>query len=413
MQRVFLVSTLTLVGALLANPVAAQQPAVVAPQEAAPEASSEMTIGSVAPPIDIEYWVSDGNGRFKPFNEFEPGKVYVIEFWATWCMPCVASMPHLADLQNKYADQGVTIVSVSDEPLETVEKFLEREVMVMPMNESGEAGETDEASAPKTYAELTSAYCLTTDPDGSVKNDYFRAAGQSGIPCAFIVGKDGVVEWLGHPMEMDKPLEQVVTDSWDRAEFAETYRIQNLLEGISRAAVVAARKGDYETFEAKLAELKNLELTDALQERMPELLEQLDHIRLLTMLTNDPEGALEKLNAKGPDMKLDQATGIGAQISQQAQRGNSFDPALVDAVTALIEEKLTTEEADASVYNVLAGLYLAKGDLDMAIELQQKAVDNPPELPEPTASRYRSMMESFLKQLKEKKAASDAETGQE
>ena len=44
-----------------------------------------------------------------------------------------------------------------------------------------------------------------------------RAAGQSGIPTAFIVGKTGQVEWIGHPMTMDEPLAQVVAGDWDRA----------------------------------------------------------------------------------------------------------------------------------------------------------------------------------------------------
>ena len=65
--------------------------------------------------------------------------------------------------------------------------------------------ETD-ADGGKTYGEITANYLLTTDPDGSVSRDYMEAAGQSGIPTAFIVGKTGEIEWIGHPMQMDGPL---------------------------------------------------------------------------------------------------------------------------------------------------------------------------------------------------------------
>ena len=60
-----------------------------------------LTIGSDAPAIDVEHWVQDGKGKFKPVTEFAKGKVYVVEFWATWCGPCIMSMPHLVELQNK------------------------------------------------------------------------------------------------------------------------------------------------------------------------------------------------------------------------------------------------------------------------------------------------------------------------
>ncbi len=181
--------------------------AVLMPRQSV-KADDLLTVGSKAPSIDIEHWLSTGNGKFEPVKEFEPGKVYVLEFWATWCGPCVASMPHIAELQEKYADKGVQVISVSDEDLETVQGFLEKEV----------PGED------KKFGELTSVYCLTTDPDGSTHKDFFEAAGQDGIPTAFIIGKDQKIEWIGHPMEMEEVLAKVIEGSWDREAFAQKIR---------------------------------------------------------------------------------------------------------------------------------------------------------------------------------------------
>ena len=168
-------------------------------------AEPTLVVGSVAPDLNVESWLSKGNGdRFPEVTKFEAGKVYIVEFWATWCPPCVASMPHLSELQEKYEAKGVQVISITDEPLEEVSAFLQRQVRSDPS---------------KTYAELTKNYCLTTDPDGSSHFSYTEASGVPGIPAAFLIGKSGKIEWIGHPVEIDEPLALVVADKFDAVAY--------------------------------------------------------------------------------------------------------------------------------------------------------------------------------------------------
>ncbi len=160
-----------------------------------------LTIGDKAPGIDITHWL-----KGEKIDEFEKDKIYVLEFWATWCPPCISAMPHLSELQEKYLDYDVTFIGVSDEPLQTVVEFLFKEY-------KGDS---------KIHNDRTQ-YTLTTDPDESVMKDFFRAAGRTGIPCTFIIGKSGLIEYIGHPMMMDKALEAVVHDEWDREAFKVGY----------------------------------------------------------------------------------------------------------------------------------------------------------------------------------------------
>jgi tetratricopeptide (TPR) repeat protein len=107
------------------------------------------------------------------------------------------SMPHIAELQTKYGDK-VQIVGVTDEEPQVVEEFLKK------MAPGGQ----------QTWEQLLT-YRLALDANGGTNAAWMQAAGQQGIPCAFIVGRQGKVEWIGHPMTIDKPLQQVVDGTWD------------------------------------------------------------------------------------------------------------------------------------------------------------------------------------------------------
>lgn len=106
-------------------------------------------------------------------------------------------MPHLSTLQEAYPED-VTVVGVTGEDAATVGKFLL------------------EASPERVTWSEAIKYRVVLDRNGMTNAAYMQAAGQGGIPTAFIVGREGRIEWIGHPMQIDIPLAMVVTGDWDR-----------------------------------------------------------------------------------------------------------------------------------------------------------------------------------------------------
>jgi peroxiredoxin len=60
------------------------------------------------------------DGRTVSLSEFLGKKVVVLDFWATWCVPCQAEMPHLESMYERYKDQGLVVLGVDMDGPETV-----------------------------------------------------------------------------------------------------------------------------------------------------------------------------------------------------------------------------------------------------------------------------------------------------
>lgn len=156
--------------ALAGLPVLVAAACLLAP--AAPEARAAVGVGD-----QPKFAVKSVDGQVISLEKLR-GKMVLLDFWATWCGPCMAQAPHMVELNQKYADKGLVIIGIS----------LDRDVNQM-IQGAKQAGFT---------------WPQHVD-NGGVLSDQF---GVNGIPACYLIGPDGTVLWAGHPANIDGPLEQ-------------------------------------------------------------------------------------------------------------------------------------------------------------------------------------------------------------
>ncbi|MBL9141717.1 MAG: TlpA family protein disulfide reductase [Phycisphaerae bacterium] len=327
----------------LAQDAPASAPAA-APAASAPTATTapaeRLSLGSKAPAPDISDFIRGARPEF-----FEPGKVYVLEFWATWCPPCRASMPHLSDLADKYKDKGVVVVGVSDEAPAKVESFLNKDEW-----------------------KQKARYILAADPDHSTHTAYMKASGQQGIPTAFVV-KDGVVQWIGHPTELDKPLEQIVAGTWDlksaKTDFDTAMEAERKAMAKQETIAKAFDAKDWPTVLKAMDEL----IDDATGP--DKAMMQLNKAQVLLIADRNADGyALIETVLKG---------GTDGQLHTMAATIVLRTPELkdrrVDSAIAWLETALKAEDSiNAQALAELASAWNMKGDHAKAVEFTERAI---------------------------------------
>ncbi len=326
-----------------------------------------LTIGDKAPAAEIGHFL-----KGEPVTEFEQGNVYVLEFWATWCGPCKASIPHISELQEQFKDYNVTIIGVSDEKLQTVVKFLTKADSKLVLW-------TDKIQ-----------YTLATDPDRSTHDAYMRPAAQQGIPTAFVIGKDSRIEWIGSPVELDEVLAQVVRDDWDREAFRVEFEeqvapVRQAMKLMARMDA-AAERGDWDAA---------IETVKTLRDEQPEYA-GIDVRLFRKMLHKEPARAYgygRELMEQNWD-KAQVLNGLAwLTVDDKEVKSRDLRFAMKGAKRAC---ELTDYE-DAAILDTLARVYYEKGELKQALKWQRDAVKQAGG--SPMADQLREVLISYEREL--------------
>jgi thiol-disulfide isomerase/thioredoxin len=313
--------------------------------------AQELNVGDPAPKLDVKEFV-----KGDAVAGLEKGKTYVLEFWATWCGPCRTSIPHVTELQKKHKDVVFLGVSVWEQKPEGVKPFVE---------EMGDKMDYRVA--------LDAVAAGAKGGDGAMAKTWMQAAGEQGIPAAFIVNKDGVIAWIGHPMQMDKPLDEVVAGKWDvqvaRAERTKEQARQQKLQELQGKILAAQRGGKtdeaLEVIDKAVAEDPAMEQNFAMMK-----------LRLLTGKGGNPEKAAAYIGRLTDDVFKDNAQALNfvawSVVDPDAQA--KPDKKLVElALKAARRADELAQGKDGAIADTLAKAYFDSGDTAKALETQERA----------------------------------------
>lgn len=334
------------------------------------DALSSVTLkpGDPAPPVMLASVVQGD-----PLGSFGE-KVVVVEFWATWCGPCRTSMPHMSSLQESYGDK-IQFVGISDENEATVGNFMEQD-----------------AGQGLPWSEVIK-YTIALDEDGATNEGYMRAANQRGIPAAFIVGKSGNVEWIGHPMTIDEPLEQVVNGTWDVAVARKQFETAQKSELVMMKVQQAFARGDLDTA---------ILLVDDLLEDAPNDINLLmTRISLLARAGKTVEfnGAAKA----AVEALADNAQALNAISWIMAAQMTGEERDLGIALSAAKRAAELTDNGDPSILETLARVHYEQGNLTDAITTQTLAV-----AADPDSEELKATLENYQAEANPKKSEDDS-----
>lgn len=312
--------------AILAVTLLATSVAMAQTEEgSASQAQRKIGIGDSAPELHLDSWVQGDE-----VTKFEKGKVYVLDFWATWCGPCIAAMPHMTETQKKYADKGVQVIGVAiwQPDFSEVKPFVSKNKERMGYSVAIESCPPH----PDDMSDQRERFEWSTEK-GKMSQEWMMAAGRNGIPSIFIVDQNQKIAWMGHPMDgMDAALEKIVAGTYDLAGEAEKYRKAMAAEGLKEEFAGMVRAGKHTAaFKFAARHLDGAFNDDA------------NFLNFIAWEIVDPEGSVEN-----KDLEL---------AMRAAKRADEL-----------------TERKSAAIVDTLARVHFCKGEVAQAVELQKVAV---------------------------------------
>jgi tetratricopeptide (TPR) repeat protein len=261
-------------------------------------------------------------------------------------------MPHMAEMQREYKDKGVTFVGFTKkDPNNTAEKVA--------------------AFVVKRGPKL--GYTFAYADDAETYDAYMKAAGQGGIPCSYVVDKDGKVAYIGHPMFLGLVIPKVVEGKWTRDDLAGLAKAEKDVDAVFAAFPRPGAKDEQQAVEAGLKALADFQAKYPPLADIPYFVGPKLGMLIQAKKFDEVKAAAEKVIAravKQDDPSMLQSVSRALQSPDVRDRKELVKLAVEAAESAL---KVAGDRDAIALYRV-AQAHFAAGDADKAKEYGKKAV---------------------------------------
>ncbi|GGH05054.1 TlpA family protein disulfide reductase [Mucilaginibacter phyllosphaerae] len=229
--------------------------------------------------------------------DFYRNKILVLDFWATWCAPCIAGFPRYNDLSRKYSNSDVIFASITNEPIHTVKTFFKR-----------------------TGKKLNALKLIDTTKYTMNAFGVLTPSLSQGIPYCVIIDKNNVVRWQGNTFDLSESIINGIIKSKPIDENKSTFKtnIPNSIKPINKYSffsfnAIKADTGisnidDGETYRSYYNDI--IEFTSK-NKPLDDLIELLSNVSKVRFKTNSVE-------------KLRQHVGVDFKIGSDSSRFKNY-----------------------------------------------------------------------------------------
>lgn len=324
-----------------------------------------LMIGDPAPPLQTGPWLQG-----EPVRRFEKGQCYLLEFWATWCGPCVAAIPHVNELHTKYAPKGLVVVG---------QNVWEDDVSAVPPFLAKMAGRMTYRVALDDKSAMTNGAMATT---------WLRAAGENGIPCSFLVDGAGRLAWIGHPDHLKEPvIEDLLGGRLDPVKTGAAHARQRRLWGALEGFFEAAGTNDWNRAKIQFEAAEQAAGGDAVDDLLLPRFLVLSH-------TGQETGArrlVEELLAR-EKVEAEMLNGI-AWTALTLPGTSAFDAEMAEAIARRAVR--VSLENKSHILDTLARALFVRGQKAEAIAVQEKALSLVPTEEVEIRKSYQEVLDSY------------------